>query len=363
MEKKYYEMLIRFDDLSKSIDDFLNFLKVVISRYYPNDAEEITVFVSGQRHIIYILLKFEFSKFLPSYFTWFNNWGTKLNLKIIDFMKMDRARREEILKEIAEYSEHKFTTPFDIGPAQKIIKREWTGVEDKREDERIRAEIRVKFNKPKDFLKKYTEDISKGGIFVKAINPLPVGTDVKIILMIPGEDNIELSGKVVYVLNENEATKIGRSPGMGVEFSAIDSDTGKKMEKIIERIKGKVTLDFEEKRSDERVITEIKLKFKSANGFVQKYTEDISKGGVFIKTDKPLPFDTKVKVLLELPDSGQIELDGRVVYILRKDEAKAMMRSPGMGIQFVNVSPEINKRLEDLIEEIKAKKLNGERKK
>ncbi len=363
MEKKYYEILVLFDDISKSIDDFLNFLKVVTRRYYPNEAEEITVFISGGRHTVYILFKFDFSKFLPSYFTWLNNWGTRLNLKVIDFMKMDKARREEILNEIAEHSEHKFTTPFEITPIQKSIRREWRGIEDKRKDERIRAEIRVKFKTPKDFFKKYTEDISKGGIFVKAANPLPQGTRVKVILMVPGEDNIELSGRVVYILEEDEATRIGRSPGMGVEFSDIDSDTEEKLNKIIERIKKKIAIDFEEKRSDERVLTEIKLKVKSTDGFVQKYAEDISKGGIFIKTDKPLPFDAKVKILLELPDSEEIELDGRVVYILSEEEAKAMMRSPGMGIQFVDVSPEVRKKLEDLIEEIKAKKLNGERKK
>lgn len=363
MEKKYYEMLVLFDDISNSIDDFLNFLKVVISRYYPDDADEITVFVSSERHTVYVLLKFEFAKFLPSYFTWLDNWSTKLNLKIIDFMKMEKVKREEMLKDIEEHSQNKFTTPLDIGPIQRIIRKEWTGVEDKREDERIRAEIKVKFKTPKDFLKKYTEDISRGGIFIKAINPLPVDTKVKVVLVFPGSDEIGFTGRVVYVLNEDEATKIGRSPGMGIEFLNVDSDTSKKLKGIIERIKAKITLDFEEKRNDERVLTEIKLKFKTTNGFIQKYTEDISKGGVFIKTNKPLPFDTRVKVLVELPDSKQIELTGKVVYILNEKDAKAMMRNPGMGVQFIDVPPEIMKKLEEFIEEIKVKKLNGEKKK
>jgi uncharacterized protein (TIGR02266 family) len=363
MEKKYYAMLVLFDDVSKSIDDFLSFLKVTISRFYPDDADEISVFVSGKRHTVYVLLKFEFAKFLPSYFVWLNNWASRLNLKIIDFMKMEKARREEILKEIKENSENKFTTPFDIDPAQRVIRNVWTGGEDKRENERVRAEIKVHFKTPRDFLKKYTDDISKGGIFVKAINPLPMNTKVKVVLMPPGQDNIELTGKVVYVLNEEQATKIGRSPGMGVEFFEVSPDTSRKLEEIIEKIKEKITLDFEEKRRDERVIAEIKLKFKTTNGFIQKYTEDISKGGVFIKTDKPLPFDTRVKVLIELPDLDQIELNGRVVYVLNEEEAKKVMREPGMGIQFIDVSPEISKKLEDLLEEIKVKKLNGEKKK
>lgn len=362
MDKKYYEMLVLFDDISKSIDDFLNFLKVAIERYYPNEAEEITVFLSSEQHTIYLLLKFNFKKFLPSYFLWFNNFGTKLNLKIIDFMKIDRDKREEMLKDIEARSQKRFTMPFDIKPTQKIIRREWLGFDDRRESERFRAEIRVKFKTPKDFLKKYTEDISKGGIFIKAINPLPINTKVRVLLDITDPDGIELTGRVVYVLSEDEAKKTGRNPGMGVEFSQIDSEIGKKLEGIIERIRNKITLNFEEKRRDERVQAEVKLRFKTDNGFIQRYTEDISKGGVFIKTDKPLPFDTRVKVLFELPDSRQIELIGKVVYVLNEKDARSMMRSPGMGIQFIDVQPEVKKKIEEFIEEIKAKKLNGEKK-
>ncbi len=64
-----------------------------------------------------------------------------------------------------------------------------------------------------------------------------------------------------------------------------------------------------------------------------------------------------------MSDSKQIELNGKVVYILNEEDAKRMLRSPGMGIQFIDVSPEMMKKLEDLIEELKTKKLNGEKKK
>jgi len=136
------------------------------------------------------------------------------------------------------------------------------------------------------------------------------------------------------------------------------------MEDLVKKIKEKVSIEFDERRKDERVLAEIKLKFKSANGFIQKYAEDISKGGVFISTDKPLPFDTVVKLVLIFPDGEELKLDGKVIYVLNQEEAKKLLRSPGMGgVQFINVTPEMSKKLEEKIEKLKLAKLNGEKKK
>lgn len=359
MEKKYYEILLRYDDLSKGVNEFTNFLKVVYSRFYPDNADEIAVYVSKEKRTVFLLIKFDFKKFLPSYFVWFNNWSLKLNIKIIDFMKLEKEKRDEILKEILDLSDQKFVTPFDLEPVQKFIKSALSDFEDKRSDERFRAEIKVKFKNPSDFLRKYTEDISKGGIFVKAFSPLPINTPVKVVLMLPQTEEIELPGEVVYVLKEDEAKMIGRNPGMGIKFTEVTPEASRKLDELIERIKAKISLNYEEKRRDERVVAEIKIKFKATDEFVQEFAEDISKGGVFIKTNKPLPFDTPVRVLIEFPDTTQIELDGKVVYVLKEEDAKAMLRSPGMGIQFVNISESDRAKLERFIEEIKEMKLNG----
>lgn len=362
-DKKYYEMLVIYDDVSKKIDEFISFLKVVVARYYPESADEIILFVSQAQHSVYMLLKFNFATFLPHYFTWFNNWSARLNLKIIDIMRLDRAKREAMLKDIVEHSEGKFVTPFDFEQIAQILRKGFSKAEDKRQSERIRAEIRVRFKTPRDFLKKYTEDISKGGIFVKTINPLPVRTPVKILLEVPGFEGLELSGSVVYVLKEEEAVKIGRSPGNGVEFQNLSPEQSRKLTEMVEKLKQKIFLPYDERRQDERVWAEIKLKFKSINGFIKEYAEDISKGGIFIRTKKPIPFNTPVKILLEFPDAGSIELNGRVVYILNEEEAKRVMRNPGVGVQFVDNPPEIMKKLEEFIEKVKKMKLNGEKKK
>jgi len=363
MEKKYYDILILYDDISKNINDFLNFVQIAVNRYYPEEVDEIRMFVSKQRRAVYILFRFDFKKFFPSYFVWFNNYCSKINLKIVDFMKFEQEKRELQLQDIIQHSDYKFVTPFEIDTIGNVIKSVFEIAEDKRASERIRAEIKVKFKTPRDFLKKYTEDISKGGLFVKAVNPLPHGTPVTVKLMLPGYDDIELKGKVVYVLKEDEAVKIGRSPGMGIEFLDLSEPIVRRMEDLVKKIKEKVSIEFDERRKDERVLAEIKLKFKSANGFIQKYAEDISKGGVFISTDKPLPFDTVVKLVLIFPDGEELKLDGKVIYVLNQEEAKKLLRSPGMGVQFINVTPEMSKKLEEKIEKLKLAKLNGEKKK
>ncbi|HEY4717278.1 MAG TPA: TIGR02266 family protein [bacterium] len=360
---KYFDLLLLSDSYSKDTREVFNFLRLAISRFHPNSLGDVSLFFSAQKNVCYFLFRFEFQKFLPSYLNWFNTWIHRLNLKAVEFMGLHEKEREELLQKISAVTEQKFAMPFDLNIVQREIEKRLGIFGEKREHERVRAEIVVKFKTPKDFIKKYTEDISKGGIFIKTINPLPYETNVMVTLVLPDTNKIDLAGRVVYILKEDDAKVLGRSPGIGIQFVDVPTELSKKLEEFIEKMKEKETIEFEEKREHERVRAEIKLTFKTIDGFIQRYTEDISKGGIFIKTNNPLPFDARVNIIFVLPDSSQIELPGRVVYILDEEEAKTTLHNPGMGVQFMDVPAEVNKKVEAFIEEVKKLKLDGKNKK
>ena len=58
---------------------------------------------------------------------------------------------------------------------------------------------------------------------------------------------------------------------------------------------------FVERREHPRAVVKIEIEFKHTIDFVTSYMLNISKGGLFIKTDEALPLDTIVFLRFTLP--------------------------------------------------------------
>ena len=85
-----------------------------------------------------------------------------------------------------------------------------------------------------------------------------------------------------------------------------------------------------ERREHLRAPIELNVDYKKLNSFFADYTKNISKGGTFIKTRKPLPIGTRFVFHLSVPGRReQFELSGEVVH------ASAEGDDAGMGIRFV----------------------------
>ncbi|MEM8607992.1 MAG: TIGR02266 family protein [Myxococcota bacterium] len=95
-------------------------------------------------------------------------------------------------------------------------------------------------------------------------------------------------------------------------------------------------------RKDKRTLLSLKIRYKSATleDFIERYSGDISQGGVFIKAKKPLDVGTLLKFEFLLQDqSSLIHGVGRVVW--RREPGEATADSPaGMGIKFIKMDPE-----------------------
>lgn len=90
----------------------------------------------------------------------------------------------------------------------------------------------------------------------------------------------------------------------------------------------------EEKRDENRAPITLRVEYKRINTFFADYTKNISKGGTFIRTVRPLDIGTEFMFVLSLPEAAQLELKGIVKWVVV--EADATEDKPaGMGIQFV----------------------------
>lgn len=86
-----------------------------------------------------------------------------------------------------------------------------------------------------------------------------------------------------------------------------------------------------------RAPIDLKVEYKKMNTFFADYTKNISKGGTFIKTDRPLPVGTEFLFKLSLPKrTHPFELKGQVIWTNQESEIqKPEVAEMGMGIRFV----------------------------
>lgn len=81
---------------------------------------------------------------------------------------------------------------------------------------------------------------------------------------------------------------------------------------------------------------ELKVEYKRLNAFFADYTKNISKGGTFIRTDKPLDVGTEFVFELRMPRVAQpLRITGKVQWVLTQADAEHEPRGPGMGIRFM----------------------------
>ncbi|HEU0029962.1 MAG TPA: TIGR02266 family protein [Kofleriaceae bacterium] len=88
----------------------------------------------------------------------------------------------------------------------------------------------------------------------------------------------------------------------------------------------------DDRRVDARRPIELKVEYKRLNTFFADYTKNISRGGTFIKTSRPLPVGTEFLFKLFVPKRDiPLTIHGEVQRIIDVGEDE----EPGMAIKFV----------------------------
>lgn len=102
-----------------------------------------------------------------------------------------------------------------------------------------------------------------------------------------------------------------------------------------------------ENRKHQRIPIQLSVDYRRTNSFLADYTRNISRGGTFIVTNRPLAVGTLFRFTLSVPSPPtSFELVGEVVW------ARSDGPEPGMGIRFVYDSDEERQRMEDAMERV-----------
>jgi type IV pilus assembly protein PilZ len=103
----------------------------------------------------------------------------------------------------------------------------------------------------------------------------------------------------------------------------------------------------------------LRVDYKRMNTFFADYAKNISKGGTFIRTNKPLEAGTEFVFVLSIPgQADQLQLLGQVMWTV--DEASATEEHPaGMGIRFKFANAEELRELEGFVAKLMSEKLGS----
>ena len=117
-----------------------------------------------------------------------------------------------------------------------------------------------------------------------------------------------------------------------------------------------------ERRVTNRGAIELRVEYKRLNTFFADYTRNISKGGTFIRTDRPLEVETEFVFALAVPSlDAPLRLNGKVKWKRSPEDLKGPDVKPGdeagMGIEFVWRNDEERRATERTVERLMAAEL------
>ena len=112
-----------------------------------------------------------------------------------------------------------------------------------------------------------------------------------------------------------------------------------------------------DRRREFRAPIELRVEYKRVNTFFADYTKNISRGGTFIATERPLDIGTEFVFALDLPGLTEpLRLRGRVMWTTKTEDA-SKANPAGMGIEFQYSSAEERNETEKIVERLFAAEL------
>jgi len=153
-------------------------------------------------------------------------------------------------------------------------------------------------------------------------------------------------------------------PGLFREYMALDkrrgSPEGLSVAELLRwtELKGMLGRHFQpgakkeggaDKRVSVRVPVNLRMGFESYGSIRDSLMTNLSRGGLFIATDQPLPMGSVVNLRLRIEESHhEIQVEAEVVALNSGPDLKTEER--GMGVKFVRMTPEQAKGVDELYE-------------
>ena len=134
-----------------------------------------------------------------------------------------------------------------------------------------------------------SEDVSYRGMFAITDEPPALRQLLSLSARLPGhEARVTTHAMAVFVLERGN--KLGRTPGIGLQFYAAAREFKTAWEAFIDDVRRKQSPPVPDSKPREFVRYQLKLAVRprSIDDLVTLYTRDVSRGGMFLVTPRPL---------------------------------------------------------------------------
>ncbi len=108
---------------------------------------------------------------------------------------------------------------------------------DTRKDPRAPVALKVRFKSKSvdEFAEQFSQDVSRGGLFIKSKDPMPIGTMLKFELQLSDETKIIAGvGRVVWRRDTMESAGDDAPAGMGIKFIKMDGDSRSLVDRLVD---------------------------------------------------------------------------------------------------------------------------------
>jgi uncharacterized protein (TIGR02266 family) len=105
-------------------------------------------------------------------------------------------------------------------------------------------------------------------------------------------------------------------------------------------------------REHPRYAVDLQVDCSTWGAFYSNRVTNLSRGGLFIRSDRPLPVSSEVDLTLTLSGNAtRIQARGRVIwnYDIQRSSGRLV---PGMGIKLVDMAPDDHRRLLEYLESL-----------
>ena len=193
---------------------------------------------------------------------------------------------------------------------------------DPRKQMRLAIPIDVRFRGPLGISEGTTENLSVSGTYVRSVKPAPgLGETVPIAFRFEG-GMVRASATVVHVASDADG-------GFGARLSLDPRSEEELARQILAVARQRAP---ESRQAPQRAPAQLQMTLSSSRQVARELAENLSQGRLFVPTPKAPPLESKVEVLLRLPDGQQVGLLGRVVRIITRAGAGRGSAGPGCGV-------------------------------
>jgi len=188
------------------------------------------------------------------------------------------------------------------------------------------------------------------GLFVRCVEPPLPGVRVHVRLYLPDGPPEDVVGRV-------EPERVLREVGCRVQFTQLTPAQRERLGRLVVPVELQPQSPAQPRRSPSaqmemralpRIPVQLRVRFENLEVVPGPQGLDLSAGGMFVRCDDPPGLEQEVQLLFELPGDARPPLACRAQVVRRvtREEARFPVRSPGVGVQFIDADDSFRERLD-----------------